>query len=107
HPPLVPYPTLFRSVSGLTNQDATVRKLVCSILAEVGMKASLAALRRTARSDPDRNVAATALVAVDAITARSAAAEKKEKESKPDSAPAKDSKAEKPADKNASPKINK
>ena len=94
-------------LSGLGNQDAAVRKLVCSILAEVGTKTSLTALKRTVRGDPDQTVAAAALTAVNAITARSAAAEKKEKESKPDSAPAKDSKAEKPADKNASPKINK
>jgi hypothetical protein len=91
-------------VSGLTNQDATVRKLVCSILAEVGTKASLTPLKRVARSDPDQNVAGAALLAANAITARIAATEKKEKDSKPDSAPAKDSKPDKPADKNAPPK---
>ncbi len=90
-------------LSGLSNQDATVRKLVCSILAEVGTKASLTALKRTVRGDPDQTVAAAALVAVNVITARTAAAEKKEKESKPDTAPAKDAKPEKPADKNAGP----
>jgi predicted Zn finger-like uncharacterized protein len=91
-------------VSGLTNQDATVRKLVCTILAEVGTKSSLAALKRTVRGDPDQTVAAVALVAVNAITARTAAADKKEKDSKPDSAPAKDGKSDKPAEKNAPPK---
>jgi HEAT repeat protein len=91
-------------LAGLTNQDAVVRKLVCSILAEVGTKASLTPLKRVARADPDQNVAGAALIAVKAINARIAAAEKKEKESKPDSAPAKDTKPEKPADKNASPK---
>lgn len=88
-------------VSGLTNQDATVRKLVCTILAEVGTKTSLAALKRTVRSDLDQTVAAVALVAVNAITACTAAADKKEKDSKLDSIPAKDSKPEKPAEKNA------
>src|SRR5262249_31176260 len=91
-------------ISGLTNQDATVRKLVCSILAEVGTKASLAALKPVARGDRDQNVAGAALIAVNAITARTAAADKKEKDSKPDSVPAKDSKPDKPAEKNAPPK---
>jgi predicted Zn finger-like uncharacterized protein len=89
---------------GLANQDVPLRKLVCSILAEVGTKTSLTPLKRVARTDPDQNVAGAALLAVNAITARTAAAEKKEKDSKPDSAPAKDSKPEKPADQNASPK---
>jgi predicted Zn finger-like uncharacterized protein len=87
-------------VSGLTNQDVIVRKLVCSILAEIGTKTSLTPLKKTVRGDPDQSVAAAALVAVNAITARAAATEKKEKESKPDSPP-KDTKPEKPADKNA------
>ena len=67
-------------------------------------KASVPALKRTARGDPDNTVAAAALIAANAITARTAAAEKKEKESKGESAPAKDAKPEKPADMNASPK---
>jgi HEAT repeat protein len=91
-------------LTGLANQDAAVRKLVCSILAEVGTKTSLTALKRTVRGDPDQTVAAAALVAANAITARTAAAEKKEKESKPDSNPAKDAKPDKPADENAPPK---
>jgi HEAT repeat protein len=89
-------------LTGLTNQDAAVRKLVCAILAEIGTKTSLTALKRTGRGDPDRNVAATALLAVGAINARITAAEKQEKETKPTST--KDIKPDKPADKNSQPK---
>jgi hypothetical protein len=91
-------------ILGLTEPDPLVRKLVCAILAEVGTKASVTALKRTARGDLDGTVAAAALLAANAITARTGAAEKKEKESKSDSGPAKDAKPEKPADKNAPPK---
>jgi HEAT repeat protein len=81
-------------MTGLTNNDAAVRKLVCTVLAEIGTKTSSGRLRRMARSDPDQNVAAVALIAAKVIDARTAAAEKKEKETKPDSAPAKDTKPE-------------
>lgn len=86
-------------LTGLTNQDAAVRKLVCLILAEVGTKASLSPLKRTARNESDQKVAGAALIAVSAINARAAAAEKQDKGTKP--APAKDAKPDKPADKNA------
>jgi HEAT repeat protein len=82
-------------MTGLTNNDAAVRKLVCTILAEIGTKTSSTQLKRRARSDPDQNVAAAALIAARVIDARTAAAEKKEKETKPESAPAKDAKPEK------------
>jgi predicted Zn finger-like uncharacterized protein len=89
-------------LTGLSNQDAAVRKLVCLILAEVGTKASLSQLKR-ARNDPDQNVAAAALLAVNAIGAHAVAAEKIERSKKPDPAPAKDSKPDKPADKKDAP----
>ncbi|HEV2946427.1 MAG TPA: HEAT repeat domain-containing protein [Gemmataceae bacterium] len=88
-------------LTGLTNNDAAVRKLVCTILAEIGTKASSTQLKRRARIDPDQNVAAAALIAARVIDARSAAAEKKEKETKPESAPAKDGKPEKSSEKSA------
>jgi HEAT repeat protein len=91
-------------ILGLTEPDPVVRQLVCGILAEVGTKASVTALRRTARGDRDGNVAAAALLAANTITARIAAVEKKGKESKTDSVPAKDTKPEKPADKTVPPK---
>jgi predicted Zn finger-like uncharacterized protein len=88
-------------MTGLTNNDAAVRKLVCTILAEIGTKTSSGRLRRMSRSDPDRNVAEVALIAAKVIDARTAAAEKKEKEAKTESGPAKDAKPEKTTDKNA------
>src|SRR4029077_20698680 len=65
-------------LTGLSNQDAAVRKLVCLILAEVGTKASLSPLKRT-RRDSDQNVAAAAQLAVKAIGARASAAETNER----------------------------
>jgi HEAT repeat protein len=86
-------------LTGLANQDATVRKLACAILLEVGTKTSVTALKRTSRGDPDPNVAAAALIAMNAINVRTAAAEKREKEIKPASSPAKEGKPEKPTEK--------